>query len=91
MTNSKLLERVLFKKKGKCFHPSIKQLTIAEAVDRDGGFFRTYFCKSCNNYVWKDMNNENWDKQVLSKLREDKYHVYSTLEDLPLLRQFWER
>lgn len=91
MVNFKFLEKVLFKEEGKCFHSGIKHLTIAEAVDRKGEFFRAYFCKECNTYGWKDMNKENWDKKVLSKLKEDKYHVYSTLEDLPLLRQFWER
>jgi hypothetical protein len=91
MVNITFLEKVLFKKEGKCFHPSIKKLTIAEAVDREGKFFRTYFCTKCNNYGWKDMSDENWDEKVLSKLKEDKYKVYSTLKELPLLRQFWER
>lgn len=91
MVNFAYLENFFFKDKGKCFHPSNKRLTIAEAVDRDGKFFRTYFCKGCNNYVWKDMSDENWDEKLLLKLKEDKYHVHSTLEDLPFLKQFWER
>jgi hypothetical protein len=85
------LKNLLFEEDGNCLHDSSKKLTLAEAVDREGKILRVYFCAECSNYKWKDIRDENWDEKVLSKLKDDKYHVYSTLEYLPLLKKFWER
>ncbi len=69
---------------GNCYHDSPSFIPIADFIDRQGKFSRAYFCKDCLTYTSRDDEEEKWAKEFISNLRENKFKVYISPENLSL-------
>jgi len=80
------LKEFLYNEKN-CIHSYPKKFTLVDLMDRKGKLVRAYFCKECQDYKWKQIKDEPWTSEAFLKLKENKYQVYSNLEELSLSRK----
>ena len=86
-----LIKKILHINNRRCNHEYPSIVIVADLVDREGKFLRTYFCMECNDYRYKKIDHEEGDHPFFSKIKEQGYYVYCPSGELPANNGFWEK